>query len=170
MFLSDLSQMIENIVSPRYVRQGKAPNSILVTDGHIERVILNRLETRMVALLRVLHQQYGHIYLFFDPGFDEDIEEELSKTCHLVCAGVFLLPNEQPIESWYATLGRGNWLLMFSCEPILENVRLSDFEPVTENFGRLLSKTGAQVVIISWPDNQEWTVGWRSVLSPTYPS
>ena len=161
MALSNLRQMIENIFSPRYVRQGEVPNSLLVTAGYFESVFLDRLEPGMVALLRALHQQYENIYLYLDPGFDEDIEEELSKTCQLVCAGVFLLPYEQPIESWYAKLGRGNWLLVFSCQPILENVRLSDLEPVAENFGLLLSKTGAQVIILSWPDNREWTVGWR---------
>jgi hypothetical protein len=162
MTLSDLRQMIENIASPRYVRQGKVPNSLLVTASYVERVFLNGLEPRMVALLYALRQQYENIYLLLDPGFDQDLEAEFSKTCQPVCVGVFLLPHEQPIEVWYEKLGAGNWLLMFSSEPILENVRLSDFEPVAENFGRLLSRTGAQVIILSWPDNQEWTVGWRS--------
>jgi len=153
--------MIENILSPRYVRQGKVQNSLLLTAGYIEGVFLSRLEPGMVALLCAFRRQYENIYILLDPGFDKHLEEELSKTCQLVCGGMFLLPHEQPIESWYETLYAGNWLLMFSCELILENVQLSDFEPVAENFGRLLSRTGAQVIILSWPDNHEWTVGWR---------
>src|SRR5580765_4670985 len=100
MALSDLRQMIENIVSPRYVRQGKVPNSLLVTAGYIEDVFLDRLEPGMVALLRAFRRQYENIYILLDPGFDEHLEEELSKTCQLVCGGMFLLPHEQPIESW----------------------------------------------------------------------
>ena len=138
MALSDLRQMIENIVSPLYVRQGKAPNSLLVTASFVERVCLNGLEPKMAALLRAFHRQNENIYLLLDPGFDEYLEEELSKTCQLVCGGIFLLPHEQPNESWYEKLYAGNWLLLFSCQPILENVQLSDFEPVPENFGLLL--------------------------------
>src|SRR5262245_54519321 len=117
MNLSNFRQMIENTVSPLYVRQGKVSNSLLVTAGYIEGVFLGRLEPGMVALLCALHQQYENIYLFLDPGFDEDLEEDLSKTCQLVCAGVFLLPHERPIESWYEKLYAGNWLLMFSRDP-----------------------------------------------------
>lgn len=153
--------MIENVVSPRYVRQGNTPNSLLVTAVYSESVSPNRLEPRMVALLRALSQRYENMYLLFDASFDEDLEEDLSKSCHLICGGLFLLPHEPSIESWYEKLARGNWSLMFSGNPIRESVRLSDFEPVAANFCRLLSKTGAQVIILSWPDNQEWTVGWR---------
>jgi hypothetical protein len=124
MALPNLRQMIENIFSPRYMRQGELPNSLLVTAGFFGSVFLDGLEPAMVTLLRALHQQYENIYLFLDPGFEEDLEAELGKTCQLVCVGVFLLPHEQAIELWYEKLDAGNWLLMFSCEPILENVRL----------------------------------------------
>src|ERR1044071_6596231 len=145
MALTNLPQMVENVLGPEFVRKGASADFLVVTAGYIEKDSADGLEPRMVALLLALRQQHKCIYLILDPGFDEDLEEQLRKSCKEVYDGLFLLPHEQSIESWYAKLGRGNWLLMFSCQPMLEKVQLSEFEPVAENLGRLLNNTGAQI-------------------------
>lgn len=161
MDFTNLRLMIENAVGPGNVRPGESQNCLEVTAGSIKCDSSVKIESGRVAVLHALHQQHKHGYLLLDPGLDEDIIGELTESCEPVFDGLLLLPSGHSIESWYAKLGRGNWLLMFSCQPMLRDLQLYDFEPVAENFDRILSSTGAQVIILSWPNNYEWTVAWR---------
>lgn len=157
----DFKPFIEEIVGQKYVRQTDHPFAVHIAEGWFQSTILGRPEPKMLPLLLALQQRYAYTYLWLDP-IDDDMVEEFKNRYPVIGESLFQLPTDQRFDVWWDELYRGHWELYFSQQPVKPYVQLFDVEAHIDNFPQLLSRVGAEVVVLAWPDNSEWTVGWRS--------
>lgn len=155
----DLTITIESIIGHHNVRRTEV-SSVVNVRGGLFSSFFGKLEKRKSALLTDFQQRYAYAYLWLD-DWNADLINEIKGNWETVRENLFHVPQSQVLGSLYKKLYQGKWQFFFSDQPLQQSYDYALFAKGPDDVELLLTRSGAQVVIVSWLDDAEWFIGWQ---------
>jgi hypothetical protein len=154
---ADLIEVTRNLVGHRNVQNTDVPTVVSVRGGWFSS-LFGKFEKNKSALLTVFQRRYACAYLWLD-DWNADLVSEVNGKWEVSGENLFCVPQGQDFEILHKKLYLGKWQLFFSEQPLQQ--KSIEYAKGAGELERLLVRSGARIVVVSWFDDTEWFVGWQ---------